>query len=73
MECKVTQCTIENRVGTVYLDRPRRGNSWTMRMNIEYRWRMAQLNANPNDYTVGVEVYQNSRPPKFSSISEETN
>ena len=73
MECKVTQCTIENGVGTVYLDRPGRGNSWTMRMNIEYRWRIAQLNANPNDYTEGVEVYQNSRPPKLSSISEETN
>ena len=48
MECKVTQCTIENGVGTVYLDRPGRGNSWTMQMNVEYRWRMAQLDANPD-------------------------
>lgn len=48
MECKVTQCTIENGVGTVYLHRPGRGNSWTQQMNREYRWRMAQLDADPD-------------------------
>ena len=47
MECKVTQCTIENGVGTVYLHRPGRGNSWTTQMNTEYRWRMAQLDSDP--------------------------
>ncbi len=47
MECKVTQCTIENGVGTVYLHRPGRGNSWTQQMNREYRWRMAQLDDDP--------------------------
>ena len=47
MECKVTQCTIENGVGTVYLHRPGRGNSWTQQMNREYRLRMAQLDDDP--------------------------
>ena len=34
-------------VATVRLHRPERGNSWTGRMHAEYRWIMAELEADP--------------------------
>ena len=48
MELKVTK--LEKRddgVATIWLDRPGRGNSWTNRMNFEYRWLMSSLDADP--------------------------
>lgn len=48
MELKVTR--LEKRddgVATIWLDRPGRGNSWTNRMNFEYRWLMSTLDADP--------------------------
>jgi enoyl-CoA hydratase/carnithine racemase len=47
MELHVTQSSIEDQVGIVRLNRPDRGNSWTHRMNAEYRWLMQELDANP--------------------------
>jgi len=48
MELKVTRCEVrEDGVATVWLDRPGRGNSWTNRMNTEYRYLMAKLDADP--------------------------
>lgn len=48
MELKVTRYELDgNGVATVYLHRPERRNSWTTRMHTEYRWIMAQLEANP--------------------------
>jgi enoyl-CoA hydratase/carnithine racemase len=49
VDLKVTRYEIrDDGVATVWFDRPGRGNSWTNRMNTEYRWIMATLDADPN-------------------------
>lgn len=47
MELHVTQLNVDRGVGVIRLNRPGRGNSWTRRMNAEYRWLMSQLDADP--------------------------
>lgn len=47
MELHVTESSIADGVGLVRLKRPDRGNSWTHRMNAEYRWLMQSLDENP--------------------------
>lgn len=47
MELKVTRYEIADRIATVWFHRPGRGNSWTNRMNAEYRWLMAAFDADP--------------------------
>ncbi|HSW17607.1 MAG TPA: enoyl-CoA hydratase-related protein [Ramlibacter sp.] len=48
MELKVTDYTVDaDGVATVRFNRPGRGNSWTARMNNEYRWIMSTLDADP--------------------------
>ena len=48
MELKVTTSAVDgDGVATICLHRPGRGNSWTARMNAEYRWVMAQMDADP--------------------------
>jgi enoyl-CoA hydratase/carnithine racemase len=48
MELKVTRFDVDDLgVATVRLHRPERGNSWTGRMHAEYRWIMAELEADP--------------------------
>lgn len=47
MDLRVTELTIQDRVGIVRLKRPDRGNSWTTRMNAEYRWLQQQLDKDP--------------------------
>ncbi|WP_244789250.1 enoyl-CoA hydratase-related protein [Cupriavidus pauculus] len=48
MELKVTSYEVDDvGVATVKFDRPHRGNSWTSRMNAEYRWIMATLDEHP--------------------------
>ncbi len=48
MDLKVTDYGIDaDGVATVRFNRPGRGNSWTRRMNQEYRWIMAKLDADP--------------------------
>jgi enoyl-CoA hydratase/carnithine racemase len=45
---KVTRYEVDaDGVATVWLHRPDRRNSWTARMHTEYRWIMAQLEADP--------------------------
>ena len=48
MELKVTDYAVDpDGVATVRFNRPGRGNSWTARMNHEYRWIMSTLDADP--------------------------
>lgn len=48
MELKVVQYDVApDGVATVRLHRPGRGNSWTKRMNQEYRWAMAEAECDP--------------------------
>lgn len=48
MQLKVTQYAVApSGVATVRFDRPGRGNSWTARMNAEYRWIMAEADRDP--------------------------
>jgi enoyl-CoA hydratase/carnithine racemase len=44
---KVVRCELDDGVATVVLDRPARRNSWTARMNAEYRAVMASLDGDP--------------------------
>jgi enoyl-CoA hydratase/carnithine racemase len=43
MELNATRFEVEDRIATVWLDRPHRANAWTGRMHAEYRWIMAEL------------------------------
>lgn len=47
MELKVTDSHVDQGVALVRLNRPDRGNSWTHRMNAEYRWLMKSHDDNP--------------------------
>lgn len=47
MDLKVTRYEIDEGVATVWFHRPGRGNSWTSRMNAEYRWLMDSLDRDP--------------------------
>lgn len=48
MELRVTDYQVDAEgVAVVRFNRPGRGNSWTARMNQEYRWIMATLDADP--------------------------
>ncbi|WP_218510363.1 enoyl-CoA hydratase-related protein [Variovorax sp. dw_308] len=47
MELHVIESAVEDHVGIVRLNRPERGNSWTTRMNAEYRWVMQSMEDNP--------------------------
>ena len=53
MELKATRLEKAAGVGTIWLNRPARMNAWTGRMHTEYRWCLAQLDA---DAGVGVIV-----------------
>lgn len=47
LELKVTEFSVGDGVGVVRLKRPDRGNSWTTRMNTEYRWLMLRMDQDP--------------------------
>lgn len=47
IDLKVTEFSVEQGVGLVRLNRPDRGNSWTTRMNSEYRWLMQRMDGDP--------------------------
>lgn len=47
MELKVIEYEVRDGVATVQFNRPGRGNSWTSRMNAEYRWCMGQADEDP--------------------------
>jgi enoyl-CoA hydratase/carnithine racemase len=46
MELKVIRYEVAERVATITLHRPERMNTWTGRMHTEYRWALAQAEAN---------------------------
>jgi enoyl-CoA hydratase/carnithine racemase len=45
MELKVTRYDVAERIATITLHRPERMNTWTGRMHTEYRWAIAQAEA----------------------------
>ena len=45
MELKTIRFEVDSRVATITLSRPERLNAWTGRMHTEYRWAMAQAEA----------------------------
>lgn len=48
MELKATQYAVDSEgIATVTLNRPHRRNAWTGRMHTEYRWCLAQADADP--------------------------
>ena len=47
MELKATALEVDDRIATIWLDRPHRMNAWTGRMHAEYRWCLAQADADP--------------------------
>jgi len=61
VELKATRLEVTDRVATVWLHRPHRHNAWTGRMHAEYRWLLAQLEA---DTEVRAVVVTGS-PPAF--------
>ena len=48
MELKAIRYAVEDRVARLTLDRPERGNAWTGRMHLEYRWAMTEAEADPD-------------------------
>ena len=61
MELKATRYEVNDHVATVWLHRPQRHNAWTGRMHSEYRWILAQLEANEKVRVVVV----TGTPPAF--------
>jgi enoyl-CoA hydratase/carnithine racemase len=47
MELKATELQVEDRIATIWLNRPQRMNAWTGRMHAEYRWCLATADADP--------------------------
>jgi enoyl-CoA hydratase/carnithine racemase len=47
MDLRAVRYEVADRIATVTLDRPRRLNAWTGRMHTEYRWCLAQAEADP--------------------------
>lgn len=48
MELKATRYAVRDRIATITLDRPQRMNAWTGRMHTEYRWLLAEADADPD-------------------------
>jgi enoyl-CoA hydratase/carnithine racemase len=47
MELKATELERDGGIATIWLNRPHRMNAWTGRMHAEYRWCLAQAEADP--------------------------
>jgi enoyl-CoA hydratase/carnithine racemase len=47
MALKATRYAVEDDIATITLNRPERMNAWTGRMHTEYRWCLAQADADP--------------------------
>jgi enoyl-CoA hydratase/carnithine racemase len=62
VELKATRFEIDDHVATLWLHRPHRHNAWTGRMHAEYRWILAELEA---DTRVRVVVVTGT-PPAFT-------
>ncbi len=57
MELKATRYTVDGGIAVITLNRPDRLNAWTGRMHTEYRWCLAEADADP---AVGVMVVTGS-------------
>lgn len=57
MDLKTTLYTVEDRIATITLNRPHRGNAWTGRMHTEYRYLLDQADKDPG---VGVIILTGS-------------
>jgi enoyl-CoA hydratase/carnithine racemase len=54
MDLKTIRYDVEDRVATITLARPERLNAWTSRMHTEYRWAVAQAEADPAVWVIVV-------------------
>lgn len=61
MELKATRLDVDGSVATIWLHRPHRHNAWTGRMHAEYRWLLAELEADSDVRAVVV----TGTPPAF--------
>jgi len=61
VELKATRYEVDGHVARLTLARPHRGNAWTGRMHHEYRWAMAEAEADPD---VRVVVVTGARSPE---------
>lgn len=61
VELKATRFEVHGHVASVWLHRPQRHNAWTGRMHTEYRWILAELEANERVRVVVV----TGTPPAF--------
>jgi enoyl-CoA hydratase/carnithine racemase len=61
LELKATRVERDGHVATVFLHRPDRHNAWTGRMHAEYRWLLAELDADPEVRAIVV----TGTPPAF--------
>jgi len=61
VELKATRVEVDGQVATIWLHRPHRSNAWTGRMHTEYRWILADLDAQPAVRAVVV----TGTPPAF--------
>ncbi len=59
MELKATRYEVDGHVARLTLDRPHRGNAWTGRMHLEYRWAMTEAEADPEVRVVVVTGAEN--------------
>ena len=59
MELKATRYEVDGNVARLTLDRPHRGNAWTGRMHLEYRWAMTEAEADPEVRVVVVTGAEN--------------
>jgi enoyl-CoA hydratase/carnithine racemase len=48
VELRATRYEVDGHVARLTLDRPHRGNAWTGRMHLEYRWAMTEAEADPD-------------------------
>ena len=59
MELKAVRYEVGGHVARLTLDRPERGNAWTGRMHLEYRWAMTEAEADPDVRVVVVTGAEN--------------
>ncbi|MCO8127063.1 enoyl-CoA hydratase-related protein [Acidimicrobiia bacterium EGI L10123] len=59
MELKAIRYEVADRVARLTLDRAHRGNAWTGRMHLEYRWAMTEAEADPEVRVVVVTGAEN--------------
>lgn len=59
MELKAVRYQVDGHVARLTLDRPERGNAWTGRMHLEYRWAMTEAETDPEVRVIVVSGAEN--------------